>query len=208
MKRRDLLKLMALGGAGILTGLWSWRWSPVSPLSIVLLTDQPDQDVTRVLQFFKDKRHMRISEYPVQQTKQDITIITQHQLLDPTNPQAPRWVQHLAQQMRQRSTPAKYLITIEHRHPQPTKGQIIIESDGEVFDILSPTQSYRRIRVPGPAGDTYLALQDGKVTITQASCRHKVCQKADGTRKGRIICAPNRLIVTLPGIANLDALIG
>ncbi len=207
MKRRNLLKWLALGSAGLLTGIWDWRWFQPSFTSIILFTDRPGSDLDYLTKFLSPIEDLRISEYPVTNLKQDLTIISQHHVLDPLQDSVPGWLTEITKQIRQRRSPALYMVSIEPHYPRASSGQIIIESNGEIFDILSPTQSYRNIRVPGAVGKTHLAIENGQVTITRASCQHKVCQKAHW--HGRVVCAPNRLIIKYPTASpDIDILLG
>jgi hypothetical protein len=61
--------------------------------------------------------------------------------------------------------------------------------------------------IPGPLGDTKVIIEDGKVWVEEATCPQKICK-----RQGKIalpgqsiICLPNRIVITIKGDKQPDA---
>ena len=87
---------------------------------------------------------------------------------------------------------------------------VVFEHDGQVCDQIPLHDNFARIEMPGLLGPTVFTLQDGRLSVVTSSCRHQLCKKMGARAGGRIICAPNRLVATLPRPASmgLDAVTG
>ena len=195
-----MLALLGAGGAAAAFGL---RGSPESNAGYFLLTDDPDGDLMRL------RRLVRLSDVSVSSSLvsavgQDLTIFSNGRLLDPVTHGG---LADLALMMRGRSGPATCLLQVEAASAEPRV--LTIQCEGNVHEVISLDRSYRRIEVPGPAGRTVLRLDEGVLSVTEASCRHENCLKLGARSHGRIICAPNKLVATLPGRpAGYDVLAG
>jgi hypothetical protein len=110
--------------------------------------------------------------------------------------------------VRARTTPGTVLLTVEA--PRPHGGDtIVLASDGRTCEHVDPRRTYGRIVIPGALGPMVFQLRDGRLSVVEASCRHALCRKMGARASGRILCAPNRVVATLPGSqARLDAWTG
>ena len=207
MKRRDVLKLLSLGAAGLTGGFFTIQFFSKEAPAIVFLTDQPTTDLFYVLKQLKQYSDYRISEQPISPVPQDATLFLHGKLTDPFVDGTPHWFKTFTHQLRSRKRPATALIALEPE-TDVRKESIIIKSNGQIVDVLEVSRNYADIIVPGQLGKTHLSLQDGTISVTRASCKHKLCQKQGAISEGHLICAPNRLVVSLPRPSKFDALIG
>lgn len=195
MNRREFLRWLGLSSLAISGGFW-WKALESHPTySFYLMTNQPGRDIQSILRLFPDldKKSLTIWRFPFSGQGQDVTVQFNGQIIEPVAsthfPKAFRqWVAHL----RRRSAAANWIVGIEPWGLLPS-GQIVIVSNGQVFERLPIHKNYRHIKVPGPMGATILQIENGLVRVKEASCKHKICQHLQGT--SRIICAPNRLLV-------------
>lgn len=67
-----------------------------------------------------------------------------------------------------------------------------------------PLDSEATIHVPGPLGDTVVAIRDGAVEVLSSPCPEKICVKTGKVSKpGQwIACLPNRVFVAVRGRRN------
>ena len=77
----------------------------------------------------------------------------------------------------------------------------IIEVNGkEVRRLeLSDKQGYRTLTVQGTLGSSTVAVEDGKVWMTESACRDKLCVgmgRIDSTGQS-IVCLPNRVVIRI-----------
>lgn len=93
---------------------------------------------------------------------------------------------------------ARFLV---HRN---TPKSVHVTTAGESFTLQLKDTS---LILAGPVGDTRIKIQDGKVWVDKASCPNQLC-----VRQGKIsaphesiVCLPNRIVITLQGESNLDA---
>jgi hypothetical protein len=97
---------------------------------------------------------------------------------------------------------AKYslsaLSTNRNRSASHQMAAVISDHSGLV-DRLSLKSSYKDIHLDGILGKTHLRLEDGRLWVHRASCRHKLCQQVGQISfpGERITCAPNRLYVEI-----------
>ncbi len=207
MKRRDVLKFLSLSAAGILTGTLIPFLPRKNSATFVLLTDQPSSDVLKLLKQIGKHTNFAISEHPINPVKQDLTILMNQTLVDPQSATLPDWLRNFALQLRKRQSPARFMVTLEPRGALQEE-KIVIQSNGQIFDVLTVHESFKDIRIPGPLGETHLSIENGVAKIHRASCKHQLCRKQGAVNGGKLICAPNRLVISLPGYSGIDALIG
>ena len=64
-----------------------------------------------------------------------------------------------------------------------------------------PLDSEATVSVPGPLGETVVAIQDGSVRVVSSPCPEKICVKTGRiSRPGQwIACLPNRVFVAIRG---------
>ncbi len=205
MKRRDFLKWLAFAGVG--SAVWRWWW-PQESQTLVFITDQPRRDLAQLASLLKTSTsRWEVEYFPVEAMLQDLTFIRNGRLLDPVKAAAvPEVVTHLTRELRQRKRPGYTLVLIRSAEEEPDNG-VEIRVEGALFARLEKTHNYDRIEVPGPVGKTVLRYRDGKMQVIESSCRHRLCEKMGPMVQGKLICAPNRLLVTLAPTL-LDAVVG
>lgn len=66
---------------------------------------------------------------------------------------------------------------------------------------IFPLDSDRTVAVPGPLGDTVVAIRQGQVRVLSSPCTEKICVKSGAiARPGQwIACLPNGVIVDIQG---------
>jgi hypothetical protein len=206
MTRRDVLRLLPLAGLGLWAGGASR--SSASP-AYFLLTDDPDGDLWRLIR--SDGRSAApasVTRTPVGPSAQDLTLLVDGAAVDPIRQRVPPAVARLAHAMRGRQSPAHTLLAIEP-HAADLGGDILFEVDGVAVERIPVDQKYSRIEIAGVQGRNVFRLEGGRLSVVDTSCRHELCRRMGAQSSGRIICAPNRLVATLPGRAPLiDAITG
>ncbi len=211
MNRRQALKALSLAGlTPFLASMAPWP-SVLDRSSFFLLTDRPADDLPRLLRLIgAEAEAMETAVRPMPPAAQDLSLLRQGHLVDPTRtPDVPPPVAHLAAELRARPHPGTALVTVEPRQAAP-HDEVVFEYDGRVYDRVSLHRSYARIEMPGRLGPTVFRLHDGQLSVVTSSCRHQLCKKMSGQATGRIICAPNRLVATLPrpALPGIDAITG
>ena len=60
------------------------------------------------------------------------------------------------------------------------------------------------VAIPGPHGETVVAIRDGRACVVSASCPNKVCMgMGAAARQGELIaCVPNALLLRVEGGAD------
>ena len=210
MNRRQLLKTITLAG---LTP-WVTSFAPWDPrpryASSFIITDRPAEDGPRLVHLLGlDLAAAHIARTPMQPAAQDLSLIQHGGLVDPTIPGVSEPLAGFAAELRARPQPGSVLVSVEPRQETP-QDVVIFEHDGQVYDQIPLHHNFARIEMPGVLGPTVFALQEGRLSVVTSSCRHQLCKKMGTRSGGRIICAPNRLVATLPRPASmgLDAMTG
>ena len=82
----------------------------------------------------------------------------------------------------------------------PGGERLVVERDGRVI-FTAPLASERTVVLPGPLGETVLAVSGGRVRVIDSPCRNKVCLgMGEIVRSGEVVaCVPNRLLVRIDG---------
>jgi hypothetical protein len=72
---------------------------------------------------------------------------------------------------------------------------------GASGEWIFPLDADRIEEVPGPLGDTVVAIRQGEVQVLSSPCAEKICVKSGAiSRPGQwIACLPNRVIVDIRG---------
>ena len=208
MNRREMIKL---AGFGVLIGTAS---APSLGLfdharTFFLLTSRPDEDLLLLRRAASFRRgEIRVASTAVASVRQDMTVLTGGDIVDPSHG-APVRLARFVHELRRREDPATFLLQVDEGPDASGPNVLTIEQGGVVREVIDLGRSYRSIEVPGAVGATTLQLQDGCLSVVKASCRHENCRKMGAHRHGRLICAPNRLVATMPGrIATYDATAG
>jgi len=89
---------------------------------------------------------------------------------------------------------------------RPQGGRVVVEQDGRVI-FTAPLSENRTVALPGPYGETVLAISHGRVCIAAASCPNKVCMgMGEVSRRGEMIaCVPNGILLHIEGDAGGEA---
>lgn len=208
MNRRDALKLIPVAGLA----LWGGKHllSSRDVMACYMITEAPEPDARRLMRLAGfDSRDVHVTTMPVAPSAQDLTIIWNGTPIDPaTDPTVSDELASLARMLRARPGRGHRLIAIEPR-AERDDAAITFEVNGIVQERVSTDRSYRRIAIAGVAGSTVFRLDGGRLSVVEASCRHQLCRKMRGQTSGRIICAPNRLVATLPpSYRTVDAMTG
>ena len=208
MTRRQALRMLGFGGLSLAGGatLAALRGTPAA--SYFLLTGDPDRDLSllrRAAGLIATRT--RVDLWPVRNATQDLTLVRNGSVLDPVAPGPDAGLRDLALQLRTRREPATMLMSVTGQ-PQTEDAMVVIARDGVVWDRLDGRRHYDRIEVPVAQGTAVLRLSDRHLTMVEAPCRHKLCQKMSAGGAGRIICAPNRLMATASFMAATDGLTG
>ncbi len=210
MNRRQLLKTLSLAGlTPLVTSFAPWSPAPRRASSFII-TDRPSEDVPRLLRLLGlDAASARVTKTPMQPAAQDLSLLRDGRLIDPTMPEVPDALARFAAELRARAQPGALFVSIEPRRDTP-RDVVVFEYDGQVYDQIPLHRSFDRIEMPGLMGPTVFALREGRLSVVTSSCRHQLCKKIGARAGGRIICAPNRLVATLPRPASigLDAVTG
>ncbi len=77
---------------------------------------------------------------------------------------------------------------------------VIIESNGKTYGSYSLSEN-RTVTVTRGKHSNTVRIQDGTVSVTEASCHNQVCVKHKSIRTTgeSIICLPNKMIVKIAG---------
>lgn len=72
---------------------------------------------------------------------------------------------------------------------------------GPSQEWLFPLDAERIVEVPGPLGDTVVAIRRGEARVLSSPCTEKICVKSGAiSRPGQwIACLPNRVIIDIKG---------
>lgn len=211
LNRRQVLKMLALGGLGSVgAGLAFWR-SEGAVSSYFLVTGSPTEDLSLLKRVARpgDLRAMNVSVIPIARAPQDLSILTGGGLIDPTQNEAvPQGIADFAWMLRSRREPGNYLLTVEPKRNANSR-VVVFERNGVPYDQIPLAKNYARIEVPGEAGKTVFRLESGRLSVVHASCRHELCRKMGPQVSGNIVCAPNRLVARMPSASTmLDAVTG
>lgn len=77
---------------------------------------------------------------------------------------------------------------------------VVIESDKKPYATYSLSED-KRVVVTSKNGTNTVVIEDGKVYVTDSSCKNQVCVKHTAiSRSGEsIVCLPNKLVVSIEG---------
>lgn len=89
---------------------------------------------------------------------------------------------------------------------RPRGARVVVEQAGRVV-FTAPLAEDRTAALPGPHGETVVAIRQGRAGIAAASCPNKVCMgMGEVSRRGEMIaCVPNGLLLHIEGDAGGEA---
>jgi len=199
MNRRNFIKISSSVGAWVfVSGLPSLKTGkPV--YSYFLVTDNPVRDSKSLLHTINLNLNIKpqVESFPIQPSNQDLGIIKNGSLLDPTNTdEIPEELKSFTFKLRSRKTKGNYLVSIEE-FQKVSKDIITFFVNGRMVNQVNPEKDYSCIVIEGEQGNTVFRFINGKLSVRNTSCRNQICQKTGGIRTGKIICAPNKLVATI-----------
>ena len=92
--------------------------------------------------------------------------------------------------------------------PREAATQAEVWSEGKLLYVLDLTVDQEKI-VTTETGTNVITVKDGKIAVTQATCRDSYCIKRGYCNSGpQIVCLPNRLVIHFLGKQTVDAIVG
>jgi len=209
MDRRQFLRVSAFFGiSGVLAGFSLWETQP-SRKTLMLITADPQQDLVKLKRVARqcDFLNLKVTTRPVQPSPQDITVFIAGHLHNPAESEVGRPLHEFALDLRSRNHPATVLITLEEAS-LPGK-DVIFECNGKIVESIPVSKNYDCIDIPGELGNTRFRMKNGRIAVVHPSCTHRLCEKMGEIHRGKIVCAPNRIIASVPEPSlRYDALTG
>jgi hypothetical protein len=209
MSRRKFLGISACFGiAGVLSGFSLWKTLPTRK-TLMLLTADPQKDLIRLKKVLQQYNLLpcRVTQRAVQASAQDITILIDGQVQDPTAGNMSGPLYEFAVELKSRQHAATTLITWEEAS-FPGK-EVIFEQNGTIVESVPISKNYHCIDIPGELGHTRFRIENGAISVVDSSCRYGLCEKMGKIQRGKIVCAPNKIIASMPEpISRYDALSG
>lgn len=101
---------------------------------------------------------------------------------------------------------AKYKLICEYKKEnlldkflQFKEKKVIVEVDNDIVEEIPISKTYKQISVNGSSGKIHFSVQDGKVFVTESSCRNKLCVHSGliENLNQNIVCAPNKVIIRI-----------
>jgi hypothetical protein len=82
----------------------------------------------------------------------------------------------------------------------PPGQKVVVERDGRVI-FIAPLAVDRTVALPGPLGETVLAIRQGRARIISSPCPRKICMGmgAIALEGDLLACVPNHLLVRVVG---------
>jgi len=86
---------------------------------------------------------------------------------------------------------------------------VVVEVDGVKVLELSLEQEAREV-VTGPVGETVVVIENGSVRVEKSDCPNHYCERMGPiSRRGElVVCVPNRVVVSIRGGSESNALDG
>lgn len=87
-----------------------------------------------------------------------------------------------------------------------SSGTVKVKTDNGVYKYSIAEK--QEIKLSGPLGDTVLLIENNEVKITTSACPNKTCVHQGAVSKGSdvLACLPNKVIITIEGESEVDAL--
>ena len=82
---------------------------------------------------------------------------------------------------------------------------VIVKTPGATREISLNADG--RYPVTGPLGTAFLVIEKGRAHLENAPCPLKICETMGPIRRSGevIVCVPNRIVATIPGPEEVDA---
>ena len=209
MDRRKFLRVSAFFGiAGALTGFSFWKRDR-SRTTLMLITAEPQEDLVKLKRLFQqyDPLNLRVMKHPIQPSPQDITMVEDGQVQDPGARGVDSALYEFGLELRSRKHRGTTLITLEEAALQGQ--EVIFENNGKIVESIPLSKNYHCIDIPGELGNTQFRIKNGGISVVHSSCKHRLCEKMGEIHRGKIVCAPNRIIASVPEpMSRYDAITG
>ena len=198
ISRRQFIIRSILLGAGTISGGLSLLSLCSRQRSYFIITDKPASDLRRLLYITKIANNKANIEYAsIRPSFQDLGIVENGRLIDPIQSHGlDPDLQNFANELRSRKRVGMHLVKVD-APGLDGNDTVVFQVNSEIVEQVSLQNNYQKIILVGEEGKTSFELQNGYLSVTQASCRHEVCKKIGPIYSGRIICAPNKLVATI-----------
>ena len=102
---------------------------------------------------------------------------------------------------------ASATIPFVHQIAEASGRWAIVRLDGQIVKKLSLAQD-TLLTIAGPAGETVIQVQGGRVRVLSSPGPHQVCVRAGWIHKPgeSLICLPNHVTIEIPGDSGIDAI--
>jgi hypothetical protein len=83
--------------------------------------------------------------------------------------------------------------------------QVLVQRGGRVI-FIAPLAEDRTVALPGPLGETVLAIRNGNARILSSPCANKICMGMGevGHAGQMLACVPNEILVHIDGESSRD----
>lgn len=93
--------------------------------------------------------------------------------------------------------------------PGQTAAFAQIISDGQLIGVVDLSHDQEILVTTESGGSNTIAVRDGKIGVTAATCPDHYCMDRGMCQGGaQIVCLPNRLIIRFLGEQSVDAVVG
>lgn len=98
-------------------------------------------------------------------------------------------------------------IPMVHHGTEASGRWAIVRLDGQIVHQLSLAQD-QEVRVAGPAGETVIQVQGGRVRVLRSPGAQEICMRQGWIHKPgqALICLPNHVTIEIPGDSGIDAI--
>ncbi len=99
------------------------------------------------------------------------------------------------------------MIGLRGRRSDRLAGEVVIYGPDAVARVPLADVALRRVRVPGPLGETVVEIEGGVARIVESPCRAKVCMRMGivSSPGDWVACVPNRVFVKVEASGAVDA---
>lgn len=211
ISRGRFLKMSVVLGVAAVAGGVPYLGLRRRDSSYFLITDRPTGDLEKLIHITRiaDDKRVSIEYANIRPSLSDLSVIENGRPIDPLRAGGlDPALRDFVYELRSRKRAGKHLIKIESSR-LGENDMVVFSVNGEVVERVGLRNDYRRIVIVGDQGSTSFGLQNGYLSVTQASCRHEICKKMGQVSFGRIICAPNKLVATInPTYRLIDGITG
>lgn len=209
MDRRKFIKVSAfLGIAGVLTGFPLWK-DCRSRRTLMVITADPQNDLIKLRRLGRqyDLLNLMVTRHTVQPSPQDITIVVDGKVQDPGEKGINPALYEFSLELKSRTHPGTTLITLEEAPLQ--RQEVIFQNNGKIVESIPLSRNYQCVDIPGRLGNTQFRISNGGISVVHSSCKNRLCEKIGEIYRGKIVCAPNQIVASMPEqLSRYDAVTG